>query len=65
MVFIRKFKRKVIRFVGKHEKKFLVVVASAFIIIGPHFGGSLVGDAIDKMLVASTVVANGRILEIF
>lgn len=61
MVFIRKFKE----FIVKHEKKIVPLFAGAFIIIGPHFGGTYVGDIVDKVLVAGTVLANGRILEIF
>lgn len=61
MVFIRKFKT----FIVKHEKKIIPLMAGTVIIIGPHFGGTLVGDIVDRVLIAGTVLANGRILEIF
>lgn len=65
MVFIRKLKRKLKRFLSKNEKKIVLVLFGSFIFIGPVFGGTVVGAIIDKLLVAGTVLANGRILEIF
>lgn len=65
MSFLRKFKRKAKRFLIKHEKKIVLSFLAAFVFIGPVFGGSLVGEILDKILVAGTVLANGRILEIF
>lgn len=64
MVF-RKLKRKVKRFLAKNEKNIVLVLFGAFIIVGPVFGGTVVGAVIDKFLIAGTVLANGRILNIF
>lgn len=65
MVFIRKLRRKVKRFLIKYEKNIVLVLFAVFIIIGPVFGGTLVGEALDKILIAGTVLANGRILNLF
>lgn len=61
----KRVKRKVKRFLVKYEKRIVLVLFGAFIFIGPVFGGSLVGELLDKVLVAGTVLANGRILDIF
>lgn len=67
MVFrnFKRVKRKVKRYLVKNEKSVVLVLFGAFVFIGPVFGGTLVGEVIDKVLVAGTVLANGRILDIF
>lgn len=62
---VRRYKRKVKNFLLAHEKKIVLVLFGAFVFIGPMFGGSVVGAVIDKILIGGTVLANGRILEIF
>ncbi len=66
MVFRKlKRKRKVKRFLIKNEKNIVLSLFGLFVIIGPVFGGTLVGAFLDKILIAGTVLANGRILNIF
>lgn len=61
MNYIRKLKS----FVLAHEKKIMISFVGLFVIVGPMFGGSVAGEIIDKIIIGGTVLANGRILEIF
>lgn len=62
---VRRFKRCVKNFLLINEKRVVLVLFGMFVFIGPMFGGSVIGEVIDKILIGGTVLANGRILEIF